>query len=116
MVPRQRDRHPRHHGRLIHFLLELQDITERKRIESALRFSEENVRKLFQASPELLIVTTSDSTILEVNNSIERISGYKPEEVLGKTTDDLNYWVDKEDRGKIREPFLKRKAAYTISK
>ena len=61
-----------------------------------------------------MIVTTADSTILEVNESIERISGYKPEEVLGKTTDDLNFWVAKADRARYRALIQKQGAVYNF--
>ncbi len=101
-------------GILVHFLIEMQDISDRKGIESTLRLSEEKYRKLFQSSPDLLIVTTTDSTILEVNDSIERVSGYRPEEVLGRTTDELNLWVDKADRTRYRTLLQKKGFLYNF--
>ena len=85
--------------RVIWLIPEGRDITERKRAETALRVSEEKYSKTFQSSPDLILLTSiPEGKILEVNGSILRITGYRQEEVLGRTTDELGFWVDDADR------------------
>lgn len=76
-----------------------QDITERKRVEEALIQSEEKYNKAFHTSPDAITITrASDGLLLEVNESLERISGYKREDVIGKSSIELNLWVSTHDR------------------
>ena len=75
------------------------DITERKRAEAALRASEDKFSKTFQSSPDLILLTSiPEGKILEVNESVLRITGYTQEEVQGRTIDELGFWVDGADR------------------
>lgn len=71
------------------------DVTEQKRAESALRSSEEKFAKAFQSSPmEMVITTLADGRFLEVNEAFERNTGYSRDEVLGRTTIELDMWPD----------------------
>jgi PAS domain S-box-containing protein len=63
--------------------------------------SEEKFSKAFHSSPEIMFITSSDGTIIEVNRSFTRISGYTREEVLGRKTTEINTWVNPSDRDKI---------------
>lgn len=45
------------------------DITEKKRIETKLIESEERYRRIFELSPEAIILLDEDGLVLEVNNS-----------------------------------------------
>jgi PAS domain S-box-containing protein/putative nucleotidyltransferase with HDIG domain len=82
------------------------DISERKRAEAALRQSEEYYRSMIEKSSDLITVMAPDATIRYVSPSVERILGYKPEELVGKSGFDL---VDPDDLKKLsaREDFLK---------
>jgi PAS domain S-box-containing protein len=62
----------------------MRDITERKRAEDALKEREENFRALIDNSLDISVITNADQTIRYVNPSVERILGYKPEELIGK--------------------------------
>ncbi len=84
------------------------DITERKRIEAALRESEEQFSKAFHASPDSISISRlSDGVFIEVNESYTRTFGYTREELVGHNADDLNLWANPEQREsmlrKIRE-------------
>ncbi len=93
----------------------VQDITERKVMEEALRKSEEKFQKIFQSSPDLIILTTiPEGLILTVNDNSEYLSGYKPEEMLGRTTDELNLWVDLSDKERYRVLFKDRSVVYNF--
>jgi len=82
-----------------------QEITERKRAEQALKESEEKFSKAFRASPDIMCITgIKDGKYLEVNESFTRATGYTREEVIGRTTTDVNIWVNPEDRaGMLRK-------------
>lgn len=68
----------------------VQDITERKNMEQALRESEESFINTFEASPVPTVISLRrDERYIAVNRAFERGSGFSRAEVLGKTTDEL---------------------------
>ena len=78
---------------------------EIRRGEEALRFSEEKFAKAFRASPDAITITTVDEgRYIEVNDSFLRLSGYTREEVIGRTSLELNLWADPADRACLVEP------------
>jgi len=61
------------------------DITERKKMEEELKFSETRYRRLFEASQDgILILDAETGQIAEVNPFIIKMLGYSHEELLGK--------------------------------
>src|SRR6202171_2792358 len=73
------------------------DITERKK-------AEEIFRTAFNANPEpITIATIAEGRYIDVNESFLRITGYRREEVIGRTSLELNFWVRPEDRAKLVE-------------
>jgi PAS domain S-box-containing protein len=75
------------------------DVTDRKRLEQALRQSEERFSKAFHASPvPLAIGTLDEGRLLEVNDAFLQLSGSLREEVVGRTTTELGFWVDLDRR------------------
>jgi len=75
------------------------DITGRKRAEDQLLFSERKFAAAFQASPDPIAITEIQTgKILDINQAFENWSGYLRQEITGKTTRDLNFWVYPEDR------------------
>ncbi|MBN2347479.1 MAG: PAS domain S-box protein [Bacteroidales bacterium] len=86
----------------------IRDVTESKKIENDLRSSEERFSKAFQANPASSVISRiNDGVILHVNDSFEKISGYSRDEAIGKSANDLNIYVDKEERNKITKQLLK---------
>jgi two-component system NtrC family sensor kinase len=70
------------------------DITERKKMEEALRESEEKFSKAFTASANSICITTlADNKFMEINDSFARFTGYSREEVIGHTAAELKLWV-----------------------
>jgi PAS domain S-box-containing protein len=62
-----------------------QDITERKKVENALRRNEGMLSSLLAAAP-VGVALLKERVILKVNNALCRITGYSEEELLGNTT------------------------------
>ena len=74
------------------------DITERKRIEDALRKSEEKFAQVFRGSPASMLLAKIESEgnrIVDANEAFERVSGYPREEVIGRLAQrDLGLFAD----------------------
>lgn len=86
------------------------DATVSRRPEEALRESEERFRKAFQSSPVGIVMTRlSDNHIVDVNDALLRVWGYTREEVAGRTAEDLNVWVNPEDRLNIIQTLRENK-------
>lgn len=80
----------------------LRDITARKRMEEALRESEEKFAKAFRATPTVLVIATfKEGRYIEVNETFERIMGYRRDEVIGRISIELNIWENPDDRARI---------------
>ncbi|HEY9845353.1 MAG TPA: PAS domain S-box protein, partial [Candidatus Caenarcaniphilales bacterium] len=80
------------------------DITERKRVEQALRVSEEKFAKAFRSSPDAIIISTlADGRYVEVNDSCLRLTGYTREELVGHTSHELHNWIELGNRGKLQQ-------------
>jgi PAS domain S-box-containing protein len=75
------------------------DVTEQKRAEGALRESEERFAKAFRSSPYPIVISEIDSGLcLDANDAAIRLFGYRPEEVAGRTADQLGLWPTPEHR------------------
>jgi PAS domain S-box-containing protein len=65
------------------------DITEKKRIENELRKSEERYRRHFENVNDVIYSIDTDLKITDISPSVEKIMGYKPEEIIGKAAKEL---------------------------
>jgi PAS domain S-box-containing protein len=80
------------------------DVTERIQIGEALRKSEEKFAKAFRESPMLVTLTgLNDSRIMEVNETFEETTGYRREDVIGKTPTEIALWEHAEQREQLME-------------
>lgn len=77
------------HGKVIGTRGLFVDITERKRVEEALRESEGMTRRIIETSPDAVLMVNSDRCIILVNRRAEQIFGYSREEMLGESIDML---------------------------
>ncbi len=80
----------------------VEDITGRKRVEQALRDSEERFAKAFRASPAPMVITIIDTgQYLDVNEQWLKIIGYPREEIIGHISTELGIWVDPGERKRL---------------
>ena len=78
------------------------DITERKRTEQALRESEEKFSLAFAASPDAVNINRlEDGMFVEINKGFTDLTGFTREDVVGKTSLDLNIWHNPADRQRM---------------
>ena len=80
---------PDSEGHPLHFLTIVQDITERRLAEEALRKSETNFRSLYQQLQDGFVKVAMDGTILECNDAYCALTGYTREELARFTYTDL---------------------------
>ena len=74
---------------------------EHERLSEELR-GDERFRKAFNANPEPIVITTiDDGRYIDVNESFLSVTGYRREEVIGRTSSELNFWECPEDRASI---------------
>lgn len=78
---RDREGNPRH------FISQIVDITEQKRMVEALKKSQKQFSDILTAASEVSIISTSPEGIIEVfNRGAERLLGYSAEEMVGRCT------------------------------
>ena len=89
------------------------DITERKTHDEALLLSEQKFSMAFRYSPDAMSITTlNEGRYIDVNDSYLRISDYKREEIIGRTSLEINAWVNPEDRIRMQQILRQRGAIH----
>jgi PAS domain S-box-containing protein len=92
----------KHGSKQPYFLMNWLDITESKRMQEALRESEEKFSKAFRASPDAIAITRlRDGLFLEVNDNFTTITGYTREETINHKANEIGIWARPEDREKM---------------
>ena len=79
------------------------DITERKRAEEAIKREKEFAESMFNTAPVIMLVLDTNGRVINFNPCMERISGYKADEVKGK--DWFDTFLPERDRSQVREFF-----------
>jgi PAS domain S-box-containing protein len=75
----------------------VQDITERKRAEAALRLSELKFARAFANNPAAIALTRlDDGLFLEVNDTWVALSGFSREEAIGRSARTMGVWPSAE--------------------
>ena len=79
----------------------------RKQIEEELRTSEEKFSKAFRQSPMALMLSSAkDSRYIEVNDTFEHITGWRRDEVIGRTPYDIGLFVEPGQRADVVQRLL----------
>jgi PAS domain S-box-containing protein len=62
----------------------VRDVSERERLERELRRSEERYRYLVQNAPDIVWSIDADARLTFISAAVERLTGYRPDELLGQ--------------------------------
>jgi PAS domain S-box-containing protein len=80
-----------------HILATIEDITERKNVEDAVRESEQKLSSIFMNSPvALTVVSAIDGIFVDVNKAFVRNTGFSREKVIGKRSEELGLFPDRD--------------------
>ena len=86
-------------GQLVVFA---RNITERKKVETELKESEERFYNAFHNSPVALSISRiSDGNFIDVNDSFLHLFGYRREELVGQRAIEINIYDNPKDRNEI---------------
>ncbi|MBA3902621.1 MAG: hypothetical protein C0522_02945 [Rhodocyclaceae bacterium] len=85
-----------------HTIAIVHDATDFRRAQEALRLSEEKFAKAFYAIPDYATISRlSDGRLVAANQGFERLTGWKAEEVLGKSSLEFGLWAVPEERAEM---------------
>jgi len=87
-------------GNILHYDGTCVDITESRRIEEALKKSENEFKSLFDASPTG-IGLLKDRRLLKVNTQLVKMLGYTPDDLLGKSVQE--FYADDDEFNRVGE-------------
>jgi len=85
----------------------IQDITQRKQSEQALRASEEKYRSLIDHIPDVVWTADSNRKLIYISGNAVKVLGYSSEELLEKGRE---LWMDRihpEDAARVRQAYRK---------
>jgi PAS domain S-box-containing protein len=75
---------------------------ENKKTRQVLQESEERLRTVYETFPDpLTIIQAEDGRCVDVNSAFARLTGWRPEDVIGKTAADLDIWHNPKEREKL---------------
>jgi PAS domain S-box-containing protein len=88
-----------------YYVIAATDVTERRRVEDALRASEERFRSLIENASDLVLVIDAKGKISYASPSAEPMLGYAPHDLIDRN---LSRCVAEEDQAPLREVLLRR--------
>jgi PAS domain S-box-containing protein len=89
-------------GLLKEVIVTLVDVTALKKVEEALRLSEDKFATAFNSSPDAINLNrVSDGLYLDVNKAFTDLTGYSRGDVIGKSSLELDIWRHPEDRATL---------------
>jgi len=82
---------------------------EHKQIEKAFHESQKQYETIVKTSPNAICIRGFDGTYIEVNDVYTKFTGYSNEELIGRSSPEINIWVKPEDREKLLAGLKKNK-------
>ena len=101
-------------GKMIGVVLIFRDETENRRKKKLLKESENKFSTIFHSSPEGVIITSLTGEFIDVNERFLEMTGYSKNEIIGKTTGQLNFWKNIEERKKLIERIVKEQVKQSL--
>jgi PAS domain S-box-containing protein len=97
-----------HSGNILGVEGTARDISELKSAEFSLRAAEERFRLAFHTSPDSINLNrVSDGMYIDINRGFTDLTGYTYEDVIGKTSLEINIWKDPDDRKRLIDGLMK---------
>jgi PAS domain S-box-containing protein len=94
-----------------HLIVTTRDISKQKQTEEALRLSEECFRMVFNSVNDAIFIQDIETgVILKANNAFYSIIGHNHEEVIGKTSLELGFWLNSADRYLVKERIMAKQS------
>ncbi|MBZ5596011.1 MAG: PAS domain S-box protein [Acidobacteriia bacterium] len=93
-------------GAPMHIIVLVEDITDRKQAEEALRASEERFRKMFAHAATGMTLQNLEGDFLEVNPAFCEITGYDPQELVGSNYRSITHAEDQQENAYRTEELL----------
>ena len=90
-----------------------EDATERKTAEEELKISEEKFSKVFHANPGAIALLKPEGPILEVNDEFVNLTGFSRDEIIGRSSVDLNL-VSQNFREKLYEKMQEKGSCHNL--
>lgn len=85
-----------------YMLTVIRDVTDRNRAAELLKQSEEQFKVAFYTSPDSVNINRlEDGMYVLINEGFTRMTGFTEEDVIGKTSIEINIWANTEDRKKL---------------
>jgi PAS domain S-box-containing protein len=84
------------------------DVTDQRRMEKALRLSEEKFSKAFRSSPANIVITSiEEGRFFDVNEAFERSMGFTRDELIGRSALELGLWAKPDERATVVDQIKK---------
>jgi PAS domain S-box-containing protein len=84
------------------------ELTERKRAEQALIFSEEKFSKAFHTIPVMMSIENADNVFIDVNKAFMDSIGFEREDIIGRRAADLKILFAPEDVAKANKILMEQ--------
>ena len=103
-------------GELVSVVSLVEDVSERRRIEQALKASEQKFLSLFHGSPVAVAVSRYSDAIpfTDCNEAWQRQFGWSRQEIFGKTGIELGLWVDESQRLALLDNLARQESVHDM--
>jgi PAS domain S-box-containing protein len=79
----------------------VRDISDKLKAEKDLAESEERYKIAFKTSPDAININKLDGTYVDINEGFTKLTGFNREDVIGKSSKEIQIWAVPEDREKL---------------
>ncbi len=80
------------------------DITIRREAEKSIRDSEHRFHTIFETIPDVVAITRmSDGMVIDINQAYDAVTGFRRDQLIGRSSIELGSWVNIEDRERMIE-------------